>query len=388
MPSFTIIRLTLKIKKVNLNYFNYLLHYYKNMDIKQAFKKYKIEFIFAGVVILILLTASKSFSGKNDYEIKGAVNPTPQASVTPSPTPENKGPLSPITGESCENAGRRSVAVMLAIDRETRPLSGLSEADMVFEMPVITNGATRLMAVFGCNIPQEIGSIRSSRHDYIDLALWVDAIYAHWGGSHFALDRLKMGVIDDLDALANYNNAFYRKNSIPAPHNGFTSGERLLKSSEKLGYRLENKFSGFLHEENQKPAVNPSFEGQNSGKLIIGYPGDLRVEYKYDAAENSYLRWRGGIKEVDKNNGSQVSARNIAVMYARSRQIEGDYNDVDLDGQGRAEFYFNGEKIDGNWKKDGKKFVFTNDSGEEIKFTPGNMWVEIIQTDQKAEWKE
>ncbi len=337
--------------------------------------------------MILAYGASDSFSGKNDYEINGAaVSPTPEVSLVPSPTPdENKFPLSPITGEPCENAGRRPVAVMLAIDRETRPLSGLGEADMVFEMPVITNGITRLMAVFGCNSPKEIGSIRSSRHDFIDLALWVDAIYAHWGGSHFALDRLKTGVIDDLDALANYNNAFYRKNGIAAPHNGFTDVDLLLKSAGKLKYRLENNFSGFQHTAIDSPPVVT--EGK-SGKLIIGYPGEFRVEYHYDGKTNSYLRWRGGIKENDKNNGAQISAKNIAVMYARSKQIEDQYNDVELDGQGRAEFYFNGEKISGNWKKDGKKFIFLNEAGEEIKFTPGNMWVEIMQTDQKAEWKQ
>lgn len=351
------------------------------MDIKTVFKNYKVEFVLAGVVILIMLFASKSYSRNNNFEINGASSPTPAVSVTPSVTPENKGPLSPITGEPCENAARRLVAVMLAADREARPLSGLSEADMVFEMPVVTDSITRFMAVYGCNTPEEIGSVRSSRHDFIDLALSIDAVYAHWGGSHFAQNKLKTGVIDELDALTNYGNAFYRKNGIAAPHNGFTSGERLFSAVEKVGYRLENNFSGFSHTDSQAAIVK-----SQTGNLTIGYPGEFKVNYKYDAEKNSYLRSRGGITEKDKNNGSQIAVKNIAVMYARSKQIEGQYNDVELEGQGRAEFYFNGGKIEGNWKKDGKKFVFTNENGEEIKFTPGNIWVEIVQTDQKVEW--
>src|SRR3989344_2659590 len=68
---------------------------------------------------------------------------------------------SSIAGISCDNYDRRPFAVMLAGDREARPLSSLSQADMVFEMPVAPTGITRFMAVYQCNEPNEIGSIRS-----------------------------------------------------------------------------------------------------------------------------------------------------------------------------------------------------------------------------------
>src|SRR3989338_11344357 len=45
----------------------------------------------------------------------------------------------PLTAEPCNNALRRPIAVMLSGDTIARPLSGIAEADMVFEMPVITN---------------------------------------------------------------------------------------------------------------------------------------------------------------------------------------------------------------------------------------------------------
>ena len=50
--------------------------------------------------------------------------------------------ISSITGLACSGADVRPIAVMLASDPEARPLSGISQADMVFEMPVDPTGIT------------------------------------------------------------------------------------------------------------------------------------------------------------------------------------------------------------------------------------------------------
>ncbi len=360
--------------------------------------------IIVGIIILIGLAyfgVSGKFS-KNNYEITN----DKQNAVISSPEPlavikdeevkkENIDEFSdeavtPYGQESCKNPARRSIAVMLAIDAITRPLSGISQADIVFEMPVITDSITRLMAVYGCTVPAEIGSIRSARHDFIDLANSVDAIFVHWGGSHFAQEKLKTGVIDEFDALSDSYGVFYRKNNLPAPHNGFTNGEKILSAAEKLKFRTENNFKGFLRADCEKENDN-SAKCKNAidGVLKIGYPGEFKAEYKYNAKTNLYLRWRGGKKEIDRNNKKQVTVKNIVVMYAEIKQIEGDYNDVALEGKGKAEFYRNGEKIDGVWQKNpsSAKFYYLDNFGEEIKFATGNIWVEIMQTNQTVSWK-
>jgi hypothetical protein len=123
--------------------------------------------------------------------------------------------------------------------------------------------------------------------------------------------------------------------------------------------------------------------------LSVGFPGSFAVKYVYDPEDNSYWRWRGGIKEMDKNNGRQVEAKNVAIMFAQSRQIEGQYNDVDVEGSGKARVYRNGEEIIGTWKKSAakSKLSFFDSAGQEIKFMPGQIWVEIVQTNQAVSWK-
>jgi hypothetical protein len=292
---------------------------------------------------------------------------------------------SSITGAECENYNQRPIAVMLAEDPITRPLSGVAAADLVIEMPVITGSITRMMAVFQCDLPDEIGSIRSARHDFIPLALGLDAIYAHWGGSHFALDKLDAGIIDNLDALKDPYGVYFRKSGVEAPHNGFTSSERIFSGAKKSGYSLTDLFSGYPHLKDARAKI------QQKGKLTISYGGPYRVYYEYNPQINSYKRWRADQREIDKNNGNQVEASVVVVMRAESRMIEPpNYNEVQIEGEGEAKIYQNGEEISGYWEKTGtyskSKLTFYDNRDEEIKFTPGKIWIEVAEPLQEVKW--
>ncbi len=292
-------------------------------------------------------------------------------------------PVNPLSGVSCVNSQRRPFAVMLAEDREARPLSGVGMADLVIEMPVVTGSITRMLAFFICEDPEEIGSVRSARHDFIPFAQGYDAIFAYWGGSHIALEELKKRKLDTLDALPNYFDTFYRKDGVPAPHDGFTSIARMAIAAGKLGYRGTANFSpyGGSPAGRQFLASPPSGDNKKRKTLAISYKYPYNVRYDYDPETNSYVRWRGDSKEIDALNGEQVEVRNVAVMRAKSRQIGGGYNDVDILGTGEASVYRNGDEIKGRWEKKEAEdpLRFFDETGEEILFTPGKIWIEVAE---------
>ena len=171
---------------------------------------------------------------------------------------------------------------------------------------------------------------------------------------------------------------------MPKPHDGFTTIEKLKEYSERIGYRLENKFEGykFYDEENQS---------DKNGSLTIGYYSIYEVTYEYNAETNSYLRSKGDKKDIDKLNSEQISVKNVAIMFAASRQIEGQYNDVDIEGEGKAIIYQNGREIKGIWQKDKNnlksKLYFYDESGEEIKFVAGKIWIQVVETGQMVKWE-
>ncbi len=289
---------------------------------------------------------------------------------------------SSIAGLNCETAQRRPMAAMMASDPEARPLSGIGAADLVIEMPVTPNGVTRFMAIFQCQTPKEIGSIRSAREDFIPLAVGFDAIYAHWGGEHVALAQLNSHIMDNIDALQFDGTIFYRKSGIKPPHNGFSNLDLLFQQAKTFGYSLTKDFDGYPHADDT-PTKNIS---NIATKVILNYPAPYNVSWIYNQNTNLYSRSRGGAPEIDKNTNKQVTASIIAVMDTTSHVLyEGDqYIVVNTTGKGNAEIYQDGIKITGTWKKDparlDSKLYFYNAAGDEIKFTPGQIWIEVNPT--------
>ncbi|MBI5913216.1 DUF3048 domain-containing protein [Candidatus Azambacteria bacterium] len=284
----------------------------------------------------------------------------------------------PLTGTMCADGDARPFAVMLAADKVARPLYGIAQADIVVEMPALTNGITRYMGIFACGHADEIGSIRSSRHDFLYFAKSFDAIYAHWGGSYLALDALKTKELDNIDAMPNPYDAFYRRSDKLAPHNGFTSFERLKETAQKLGYRMEGRSPGY-------PRIIDEAVLNTDQNIALGYPFPYNVDFFYDHATNSYFRSRGGEKEMDAGTNTQAEVKNVIVMEAASRQVSPDYNDMDVEGEGNAIVYRNGEMKKGTWKREGERYVFSDGTGQAIGLVAGKTWISVIQPDQKVE---
>ncbi len=348
----------------------------------------------------------------------------------------NTGDVSPITGIACENWNKRPVAFMQPADVQARPAAGFSEADIVFEMPAYTSSVTRLMGVYLCNIPEEVGAMRSSRHDYIHLAKGLDAVFVHWGGSAFALNLLDKGVIDNMDCNFNacshsdapcygkYCGRWYWSSATKrrAEDTGYMKKDKIEQMMTDLQYQREGKFSGYPHQ-----GEAPLEDRPENGHLRIAFADPYDVEYDYDKETNSYLRIWDEVEDVDKNNNKRIAPKNIVVMTARSEQvtltqdytgkglqdpwadipeikstgvesISGRYNNVQIGDpwydeieSGIAKFYFNGKEITGRWEKDssdiGSKLMFFDENEKEVKFVPGQIWVEIIEPGYTLKWE-
>lgn len=295
---------------------------------------------------------------------------------TPKETELPRQQLSSLRGENCENYKARPIAVMLASDPAARPLSGISQADMVFEMPVTPNGITRLMAVFQCRQLSEIGSVRSAREDFLPLAGSLGAIYAHWGGEAGVLDKLDNKILDNLDGLKNVYNEYYRKSGIKAPHNGFTNYENLKSAAFKKQYSLENSFAGY-----------PRREGEESKNIFqitteinISYSSPFNVKWAYDSSKNSYNRYRNNSAETDKNSGEQVEVKNVIVMKTSSSFVSDQYIKTNVLGGGEAAIYKNGILKTGRWEKKSfsDRIIFYDNQNNEIPFEPGPIWFHYV----------
>lgn len=341
----------------------------------------------------------------------------------------NEGNVSPISGLACDNWNRRAIAFMQPVDKQARPVAGFSQADMVFEMPNPAEGifTTRLLGVYLCEVPTEVGALRSARHDYISIAKSLDAVFVGWGGSAFAIKKLNDGAVDNIDCNgqggAKRPDCCFRKERTGAMRvedTGFAKGADILACAKELGYRSEGTFAGYPHRAEATEGDRPT-----GGHLEVGYPGIMKAEYEYDRASNSYLRTWGGEPDTDRNNGARIAPKNIVVMTAENEQIlaetdyagrgvsdpweglehektgvgniSGRYNNLqmgdpwfDTQESGSARYFMDGKEFRGTWKKSrtnaDSKLFFYNESGKEIEFVPGQIWVDVVIPAQKVEW--
>ena len=325
--------------------------------------------------------------------------PTGQESTGPA----NSGEVSPISGLACADWNRRPIAVMQPADVAARPAAGFSDADMVVEMPVITASITRLMGVYVCGNPDDVGSMRSARHDFLSLAAGLDAIFVHWGRSNIQKfkDVLDSKQFNDMncnnDGGQSAEQYCYRKEAsgtMRGVDTGYAKFAKLLEGAKAFGYRMENKFVGYAHQDEAPMDQRPS-----GGHLRVAFAGPFAAEYDYDKETNSYKRTWGNVADTDRNNGKRLAPKNVVVAMAQSDQlVEGEqYNNVQLGDPwfdsvdtGDAFFYMNGQETKGTWKKDKSKaeskMMFLDASGQEVKFVPGQIWLEVLEPGQTLRW--
>ena len=162
---------------------------------------------------------------------------------------------------------------------------------------------------------------------------------------------------------------------------------KVLEYAKSRGYGLENTFSGYQF--HGPIAVEEASANAQGGSLYVGFGGVFAVRWDYSPSENHYVRYWSNQKDTDRTTGGEVTAKNVVVMRAESRQIEGQYNTVDIYGEGEMMLYQNGQEIKGTWKKDGFKGTlrFFGEDGQELKLVPGQTFVQIIEPGQSLVWE-
>ena len=139
----------------------------------------------------------------------------------------------PYTGVlSEEESTRRPVLATINNHPLARPQSGISDADIVYELAAEGN-ITRLLALFQSELPEEIGPIRSARDYFVHLAKGHDAFYVAHGYSPDAKQMLDNRFVDNINGMQYDGTLFNRSRERKAPHNSYISKDNVLAGMEK-----------------------------------------------------------------------------------------------------------------------------------------------------------
>lgn len=287
---------------------------------------------------------------------------------------------SPLSGVQVdpELAERPITAVVIENHTDARPQSGLQDAGVVYEA-LAEGGITRFLAFFLDQKPKEIGPVRSIRTYFVDWALEFNAPVAHVGGNIDALDLIRPLKMKDMDQFAN-GNSFYRTNDRYAPHNMYTTTEKLDALEKKLGFDDKSDFTPTPRVAKETAATTP-----NHTAITINYSyASYRASYQYDAASNSYLRSLAGQPHIDRNTNQQIKVKNVVIQYMPTSygttRIGEQTVIMGTPGSGKAVVLRDGTAIEGAWSKTARtsRTVFKDATGKEIPLNPGNTWYSIV----------
>ena len=285
----------------------------------------------------------------------------------------------PLTGmwlrESVELP--RVLGVMIDNHVDARPQSGIDQAFLVIEAPV-EGGISRLLAFFDANESiAKIGPVRSARPYFIDWNNEFDALYAHVGGSDSALEKIVSGGTFDVNEFA-HSSTFWRAGTRLAPHNTYTSTERLNAYTQTridAGYAPEVLYETWQYKDAPEPNPNQKGSSVSIDFLSPVYTAD----WAFDAESGTYLRSQAGKKDLTLD-GKQITANNIGIVITDISVIDGvGRRVVRTIGEGKGFVMQDGKVIDVTWKKSSEsqrlKF-FVGD--QEVVMNPGKTWIEIV----------
>ncbi len=282
---------------------------------------------------------------------------------------------------------RKILAVVVENHPDARPQSGLDKASIIYET-LAEGGITRFLALYQENQAEEIGPVRSARLCFLDWTLEYDALFAHVGGNVLALNKIGPLGIQDINQFY-YANYFWRDNSRYAPHNVYTSTEKLRAAGAQKKYPTTSDFKGLDFKADASPDQRPA-----SAQLTVHFSGyEFDPTYTYDRNNNVWLRSEAGVPFKDKVTGKQIAPKNVIVQYEGYSNITDIYDhtlsNFQTLGSGKAEFYMDGKQIVGTWEKADRKSqtVYKDSVGNPIKLDTGQTWIEVVPSGNTVDFR-
>ena len=287
-----------------------------------------------------------------------------------------------------EDSNSRPYAVMInnhSIARANH--AGLQDAYIIYEA-IVEGGLTRMMAIFKDKETARIGSVRSSRHYFLDYALENDAIYVHFGWSPQAQSDIKKLGINNINGL--YDSPFWRDYSlgVSLEHTAFTNMEKIKEYSIKKGYRTTSDKKLLLNYNTEEVNINEKEGAIVANQIEIKYSYYVTSSYTYDSQNKVYLRSVNGNPHMTSDsNGvaTQVTAKNIIIADMSNYSID-NYGRQNLNniGDGNGYYITNGYAVPIKWIKTSRdsQTVYQYLDGTEIEVNDGNTFIQLRPINQ------
>jgi hypothetical protein len=179
---------------------------------------------------------------------------------------------------------------------------------------------------------------------------------------------------------------FYRSADKVAPFNLY------VRLPEVRARMIADKVDKPIHVHNMAFA-DKAPQGPAAARVHVPYPGQAPIDYRYDAASGSYLRFVEGAPHTDALNGQQLAPQNVVVVYCEHKTTDIVEDSVGSRAimvwwvdTGRAQIFRDGIMIEGRWSRPqpGDQMRLIDANGKDIPLKPGQTWIQIVPLDYRV----
>lgn len=354
--------------------------------------KKRIAAMFLTLLMIFSLIGCGGDSGEQEQTEE---TPPPVEEVEPEPVPEpepepvDPARVNPLTGEEMDGEYRnlRPVAVMFNNLKAAQPQLGVSQADIIYEIPA-EGGITRMLGIYqSLEDVGNLGSIRSTRPYYLEAALGHDALLVHAGGSPDAYEKIPAWGVDNMDGVRGGSDSHIfwrdaqRKQTAGYEHSLLTSGENVLEYLAGGRYRTEHK-DGYEYVQAFAEDGTPA-NGTTAENFKLYYTGYKTGVFDYDSESRLYMISQYGGAYTDGNSGEQVGVTNVLVLETDINVISGDKEGrltVRMTGSGNGTYFCGGKSVPIQWSKADRnsQFEYKLTDGTPLTLGQGTSYVCII----------
>ena len=331
-------------------------------------------------VFLVVFILTSGNQGESPLTDEPAVSEPEVEEEEPEPEPD---PIyHPLTGlEVGEEVSARMLMVSVDNNPDARPQYGVSDADLIYELPA-EGGIPRLLVCFYGSSSEKVGPVRSARPYFINMVQGWDGLFAHCGWSPAAQTLLYSGVVDYVNEIAQ-TPYFWRASDRYAPHNLFTSTDLLYEYLEDHDLATTQEIEGFTF-----LAEGEESEGSLADRVEIKYRWADNI-YVYDASRNDYARYIGEDAYIDGATGEQLHVSNIVMQRVKS-YVYDSYGrlSIDMCEGGDALLFTGGKVVEGYWTRNSleENTHYYDKEGNEFVFTPGLTWIQVCDGDVEVNY--
>ncbi len=303
----------------------------------------------------------------------------------------------PFTGLPASDAAFTPIVMVLDNAEDAYPHWGVSEADIIFQVPDAGSGVTRLLALYSGSFPEQAGPVRSARATMLPVVQSFLASFAFAGPP--ILPEVEQEKIENVDLLRLMRTwGLYRANRVynlllnddykeRMEGEGYPDGHNLschvkaihdhLLEEGKTGFEVRS----FLFTD------EPREDGEAAGNIRLLHRGlkstsgsnsASRSVFNYDPSHGVYTRTNSSGLYRDRSTGEVLTFANVIVLRVGFEEEEGLFYLRDhLTGSGSAEIFQNGRYVRGAWvrtEKDGR-LILTDPEGSELRLQRGRSFI-------------